>query len=229
MKKTYLLVSIVFLLMLLPISGAFALNKKPKLNIKKAKTTFSTNIPSSYSSASVRGEEKTAETKEEYDNLFKQVYITPKLPKVFNAKPLFEWKKPDCSGVSSCTITIKEALGEFVIHEIPDVKENFYKLDTEKIGLDPGNEYLFTVISKNEPDKLDFPIKFFILSSQEKQDLNTKFNDLKDTQKSFSELDFYVDEGLWFDLIDNLNKAIVKNPDNKALIDYKNDLYHLSE
>ena len=232
MKKTHLLVSIMFLLMLLPLSGVLASNKKPKLNITKAKTSFSTNIPSLHSGAFVRGEEKTPEIIDEYNNMYTQVYITPNPAKVFNAEPLFEWKEPVCSEASPCSINIKDSLTESIIQEIKDIKQNSFLLDYTKLGLDSGNLYLFTVKSDVDSDKLDFPIEFYILSKKEKQDLNAKLNLLKETNNPLDiadELNFYIEEGLWFDLIGSLNQALLKNPENKDLIEYKDDIYQVNK
>lgn len=232
MKKTHLLVSIMFLLMLLPLSGVFASNKKPKLNLTKAKTSFSTNIPSLHSGAFVRGTAQAPETVKEFNDMYAQIYITPHPAKVFNAEPLFEWKDPVCSEASPCSINIKDSLTESIIQEIKDIKQNSFLLDYNKLLLEAGNSYLFTVKSDVKSDKLDLPIEFYILSNKEKQDLNAKLNQLKETNNPLDisdELNFYIDEGLWFDLIGSLNKAILKNPENKDLIECKDDIYQVNK
>lgn len=225
MKKTYLLVSIVFLLMLLPLSGAFALKKKPKLKLTKAKTTFSTNIPSSSTGTFVRGNEHNIETIKEYNDLYKQIYITPKPSKVFQATPLFEWKKPVCSEKNPCSITLNDCLTKTLIKEIPNIKENSYRLELKENGLEPGNIYNLTVMSDQEPEKLNYPIEFEVLSNKDKKDLTTKLEALEDPEDYVNQINFFAEEALWFDLIDTLNKALLKNPDDKDLIDYKQSIY----
>lgn len=233
-RKTKIL-TISFLVIILFTNITLGLNKKPKPILPKAKTNFSANIPSSYTQGAIRGSETNLELIKELESKFNQVYITPDLAKVFIEKPLFEWSKPICSQSNVCKVIISDKLTESTIAEIENVKENSFLLDTNKLNLTPGNFYLFRVQDNTNPDNLDLSLQFYVLSNPEKSNLTSKINSightkqLDDYSKGIEDLNFFAQEGLWFDLINKLNNMLIKYPNDVELKEFKNSLYKLNK
>lgn len=251
MRKAILIIFVFFVSILLLSAELFALNKKPKLNLPRAKSAFSANIPSSYTQGAVRGSGESDELKEMLENMSNQTYLTPSLAKIFQANPLFEWEQPLCNDSSPCKVSIRDKLTAASILEVNDIKQNSFLLDYEKLPLEPGKLYLF-LVQNTEPSstlsasldfhirhglfsetssKLDVSLDFYILSNDEKSGLISKLNSLNsnksddDYENAINELNFYVDEGLWFDLIEKLNQMLSKYPGDNDLIEFKTKIY----
>lgn len=237
MKRIIKTVFLVSLLILLITSVATGANKKPKPVLPKAKTVFSSSLPASYTQGVTRSGSTISESlANELSGLYNQSFITPELARVYLQSPLIEWSVPVCNEENLCKVTISDKDSETLILEEHNVKDNSYLIDLNKVQLKPGMVYLFKVYSDTSEDtgKIDLPLQFYMLSEDEKAQLNEKLSPVQNTKqddeytKSIEEINFFVESGLWFELTEKLKEMISKYPDDKDLMGYKSLLYKLN-
>ncbi|MGD9580314.1 MAG: hypothetical protein AB7V50_03000 [Vampirovibrionia bacterium] len=237
MKKLIKTVLLTFLLISLVVNISTGANKRPKPILPKAKTVFSTSLPSSYTQGVTRsGSDISKDLTNELSDLYNQIFITPELAKVYSQSPVIEWSEPVCSSETPCKMIISDKKTEITIFEEDNIKDNSYVIDLKKKELLPEMVYLFKITQETDEDsgKIDQPLQLYVLSKDEKDELNKKLSSIQkknqddEYTRGIKEINFFVDNGLWFELTEKLKQMITQYPDDTDLTNYKNILYKLN-
>ncbi|MEW5821863.1 MAG: hypothetical protein AB1782_16840 [Cyanobacteriota bacterium] len=161
-------------------------------------------------------------------------FLTPYASVVYDTHPTFEWLQPACSEEEKCRVAIKQlGEGEKKIYEAWDVSANKFTFQPAEKGLlKEGSIYTFEVNRPKYENEImgeeTLPVYFYILSKQDKTGIIKELNTIKtkdEDEKAIAEMNVFVDNAVWHDAVNRLNKVLSKYPDDQELIDFKEKLY----
>lgn len=171
-------------------------------------------------------------------------FITPDAAVIYQAPPTFEWLQGVCSDNNSCKATLYEIKEGKNLHldKKEEIKEDSL---TYKDNLKAGTHYMleletpaYSTIEKGSienqlsiGDKNPPAIAFYVMSDQEKKAIEEQLKAINETdedEKLVSEMNIFIENKVWYDAIDRLNKLISRNPDNDELKSFKSDLYKMT-
>lgn len=235
MKKVISLIVFILLVSLFFAVDLEAKNKKPKLKLPASKASFETSVESGVQGG-IRGASNDCIPIENSplpgaDISYNQEFVTPNRVVIWQAKPLFQWKKPECNGEKACDVSVIETdSGNNILSD--QSTDNTYVLDISNLKLLPEKWYEFTVSSTDSSDdfSIDKEICFQVLNNEKAEQFAKEVQALETKNKydqTVAELNYMVDNKLWFDLVDKLQQALKKYPKEKELIEYKEQLYSL--
>ncbi|MEW5818789.1 MAG: DUF928 domain-containing protein [Cyanobacteriota bacterium] len=155
-------------------------------------------------------------------------FITPNDSVIYEASPIFEWNKPVCDSKAPCIVIIEQpaqnGADEDIIYEDEEVKSNIFILSKDKVELEPGFVYSIEVVSDKEKssEKASSKIYFYKLTDKEKDSIS---KDLLGAQNQKAKLDVFIENGIWFDTVEQLNSMLEKLPEDKDLKAIKETIY----
>lgn len=156
-------------------------------------------------------------------------FITPNDSVIYEASPIFEWNKPVCAPQAPCVVIVEkpaqEGADEDVIYEDEEVKSNTFVLPNGKAELEPGFVYSIEVIpgSDNLGQESSSKIYFYKLTDKEKEPISKS---LVGAQSQKAKLDVFIENGIWFDTVEQLNLMLEKLPEDKDLKAIKETIYN---